>query len=128
MTARLKHDFSPNLSIADTVRYANYAFNTSRRAELRIERPDRDHAARQHPGRARCAEQLGRADEPHRAARSHRPLHTGPLRHVLVTGIELARQTNGLDRYTNPFNAHNSWVPETPLLDPDPNEPLPASR
>jgi catecholate siderophore receptor len=31
-----------------------------------------------------------------------------------------------LSRYNNPFNLNNNWVPETPLLNPDANEPLPG--
>ena len=42
-----------------------------------------------------------------------------------MTGIELARQTNDLDRYANPFNSNNNWIPETSLLHPDPNQARP---
>ena len=45
----------------------------------------------------------------------------------LVAGIELARQTNDLNKYNNPFNSNNNWIPETPLLAPDPTEVKPAS-
>ena len=38
----------------------------------------------------------------------------------------MARQTTDLERYANPFNTNNNWVPETPLLDPNPVEPLPG--
>jgi catecholate siderophore receptor len=51
---------------------------------------------------------------------------TGVLAHVVVAGVELARQTNDLNRYANPFDANNNWIPETPLLTPDPGEPAPA--
>jgi catecholate siderophore receptor len=50
---------------------------------------------------------------------------TGFLTHVLVAGLEIGRQTNDLDRYTNPFDANNNWVPEVPLLDPNPNQARP---
>ena len=44
----------------------------------------------------------------------------------MVTGIEAARQTNDLNRFNNPFNRNNTWIPETPLLDPNPNQSRPA--
>ena len=47
--------------------------------------------------------------------------NTGFLRHTLVAGIEVARQTNDLSRYNNPFNRNNNWVPEASLLNPNPN-------
>jgi len=43
-----------------------------------------------------------------------------------MTGLEVARQTSALDRYSNPFNANNFWIPETPLLHPNPVESLPG--
>jgi catecholate siderophore receptor len=39
---------------------------------------------------------------------------------VLVVGGEAASQTNLLERFNNPFNANNNWVPETRLLNPNP--------
>ena len=45
---------------------------------------------------------------------------TGPVRHVLVAGVEASWLTNDLFRYNNPFNKNNNWIPETPLLAPDP--------
>jgi catecholate siderophore receptor len=50
---------------------------------------------------------------------------TGLLRHVVVVGIEVGRQTNDLDRYVNPFNTDNNWIAETPLPDPNPNQARP---
>jgi catecholate siderophore receptor len=51
---------------------------------------------------------------------------TGPVSHTLFAGMEFGRQTNDLSRYNNPFNGNNNWIPETPLLDPDATQPLPA--
>ena len=127
VTARLKHDFSPSLSVADTVRYANYAFdyqfaapNFGSNAPTASTPLDSILVGRDSPSSSGVQTNL--TEQLDLTAR----FTTGPLRHVLVTGVELARQTNGLDRYNNPFNSHNNWVPETPLLDPDPNEAMPA--
>ncbi len=54
--------------------------------------------------------------------------NTGAVTHDFVGGIEYSRQTSDLARYVNPFNTNNNWVPETPLLDPDPYEPLPGTE
>jgi len=51
---------------------------------------------------------------------------TGFVRHTLVAGLEASRQTSDIDRLVNPFNTNNSWIAETPLLDPDQNEGRPA--
>ncbi len=40
----------------------------------------------------------------------------------------MSRQTSDIARYYNPFNTDNTWVPETPLLDPNPYEPLPGGE
>jgi catecholate siderophore receptor len=127
VTARLKHDFAPNLSIADTLRYARYAFDyqfdapnfganpptaSTPLSAVLVGRDAPDSSGVQ----TNLTEQLDLTAR----------FDTGSLRHVLVTGLELARQTNSLDRYNNPFNKNNNWVPETPLLDPNPNEARPA--
>ena len=127
VTARLKHDFSPSLSVADTVRYANYAFdyqfaapNFGSNVPTAGTPLDSILVGRDLPSSSGVQTNL--TEQLDLTAR----FTTGPLRHVLVTGVELARQTNGLDRYNNPFNSNNNWVPETPLLDPDPNEAMPV--
>jgi catecholate siderophore receptor len=127
VTARLKHDFSPNLSVADTVRYANYAFdyrfvapNFGSNAPTAGAPLDSILVGRDSPSSSGVQTNL--TEQLDLTAR----FATGPLHHVLVTGVELARQSNGLDRYDNPFNANNNWIPETPLLDPAPNAAMPA--
>jgi catecholate siderophore receptor len=126
-TAHYRHDFSPNLSIADTLRYAHYEFDfqsampnfgatvptaTTPLADILV--------GRDRPGssgvQTNLTEQLDLTAQ----------FNTGPISHALVTGLEVARQTSDLDRYSNPFNSNNSWIPETSLLDPNPVEPLPG--
>ncbi len=125
-TGRYRHDFNSGLSLADTLRYANYEFN------YRFVSPnfgtDVPTAAQPLDGVL-----VGR-DAPDSSGvqtnlddqidlTAH--FRTGFAAHTLVTGIELARQTSELDRYTNPFNANNNWIPQTRLLDPDANAAFP---
>ncbi|HTV77506.1 MAG TPA: TonB-dependent siderophore receptor [Steroidobacteraceae bacterium] len=125
-TVRYRHDFSSLLSIADTLRYAHYEFDyQSAMPNFGAAVPTATTpltsilVGRDEPGssgvQTNLTEQLDLT--------AH--FNTGPLRHSLVTGIEIARQTSDLDRYLNPFNANNGWVPETSLLDPNPVAPLP---
>ncbi len=126
-TARYRHDFSSNLSIADTLRYAHYEFDyqsampnfgntvptaTTPLASILVGRDDPGSSGVQ----TNLTEQLDLT--------AH--FSTGPISHALVTGVEVARQTSNLDRYLNPFNTNNAWIPQTPLLDPNPAEPLPG--
>ena len=131
-TARVAHQFSPNLSLSDTLRYASYRFNyqfdapnfgsvsaggegpptaTTPLADILV--------GRDSPSSSGIQTNL--TDQLDLTAR----FETGMIRHTLVTGIELSRQTNRLDGYNNPFNSNNTWVPETSLLHPDPNEARP---
>jgi catecholate siderophore receptor len=126
-TAHYVHTFAANLSIADTLRYAHYEFDyqsampnfgatvptaTTPLADILV--------GRDMPGssgvQTNLTEQLDLT--------AH--FSTGPITHALVTGLEVARQTSDLDRYSNPFNTNNNWIPETSLLDPNPVEPLPG--
>ncbi len=127
LTARYRHDFSDSVSLDNTVRYAHYEF------DYQFEAPNfgDDVPAATTPlddilvGRdapASSGVQTNLDDQLDLTAR----FSTGFITHTLVTGLEIARQTNDLDRYQNPFNTDNSWIPETPLLDPDPNMPRPA--
>jgi catecholate siderophore receptor len=131
-TLRIRHDVNPNLSIASTTRYANYAFN------YRFDAPNFGSLADHGQGPPTPGEPLGNIlvgrDSPSSSGTQTNlteqldltaRFDTGVLRHTLVTGIEAARQTNDLKSYNNPFNSNNNWVPETPLLDPDPNEVRP---
>jgi catecholate siderophore receptor len=51
---------------------------------------------------------------------------TGPISHTLTVGTEFGRETDDLARFNNPFNNNNNWIPETPLLAPNPREVFPV--
>jgi catecholate siderophore receptor len=127
LTARYEHDFSDSLSLTDTLRYARYEF------DYRFDSPVFGNAVptaatplasilvgRDSPSSSGVLTNLD--DQLDLTAR----FSTGFITHTLVTGLEVARQTSDLDRYRNPFNGDNAWIPETPLLDPDPYETRPA--
>ncbi len=126
-TARYKHDFSPNVSIADTFRYAHYVFDyesampnfgttpPTTATPLTAILVGRDRPASSGV-QTNLTEQLDLI--------AH--FSTGPLTHTFMTGLEIARQTSDLDRYSNPFNTNNTWIPETALLAPNPVESLPG--
>ena len=131
-TARYKHDFSSTLSIADTLRYAHYEFSYMDNLPNFGKTPP---AA----GTPLSSILVGR-DAPASAGTQSNFTNqldltsqfvTGEVAHTFVAGLEVARQTFDLNRYNNPFNSNNTWVPLTPLLDPDPNEiepPEPVSQ
>ena len=125
-TAHYQHDFGPDLSIADTLRYAHYEFDfqsampsfgaavptaTTPLADIQV--------GRDQPGSSGVQTNLTEQID----LIAH--FSTGAISHAFITGIEIARQTSDLDRYLNPFNSDNDWVPETALLNPNPVEPLP---
>jgi catecholate siderophore receptor len=125
-TARFKHDFTPNLSIADTLRYAHYSF------DYRDTMPNYGSnvpgaatslttilVGRDAPGSSGVQTNLTEQVD----VSAH--FDTGALTHTVVAGLEIARQTSDITRYVNPFNSNNGWIAETPLLDPDPQQPLP---
>ncbi|HEX4198177.1 MAG TPA: TonB-dependent siderophore receptor [Caulobacteraceae bacterium] len=125
-TMLVKHDVNAHLTLSNTLRYANYAFN------YQLDEPNFGTevigpgtpltdilVGRDSPSSS--GEQTNLTDQLDLTAR----FSTGFLTHTLATGIELARQTNDLDSDTNPFNGDNSWIPETPLPAPDPHEARP---
>lgn len=132
VTVRIAHEFSSDIILANTLRYANYEFN------YQFDAPNFGSIASggqgaPTPGTPLSSILVGR-DAPDSSGvqtnltdqldlTAH--FSTGFLTHTLVTGIELARQTNDLDKYNNPFNGNNNWVPETPLLNPNPNQVKP---
>jgi catecholate siderophore receptor len=125
-TLRLKHQFGGAIAFADTLRYANYEFDYRSAMPSYGRNPptsatplDAILVGRDAPGSSGTLTNLtNQSDLTIRLA-------TGPISHTLLAGMELSRQTADLDRYVNPFNANNTWIPKTPLLNPDPNEPLP---
>jgi catecholate siderophore receptor len=127
LTARYRHEPSDSLSLADTLRYARYAFDyefASPNFGAEVLAPDTPPAAlvvgRDSPDSAGVQTNLD--DQLDLTAR----FRIGPVAHTLVAGVELARQTADIDRERNPFDSDNGWIPETPLLDPDPYERRPA--
>ena len=126
-TARYKHDFSPSVSIADTLRFAHYLFDyqdTMPNFGTTVPAPGTPLSnvlvGRDAPGSSGSQTNLTNQTD----LTSH--FSTGPVSHSLFAGFEVSRQTSDIARYNNPFNNDNTWVPETPLLDPDPYEPLPG--
>ena len=126
-TARYKHDFNSNLSIADTLRYAHYSFDfqdTMPNYGGNVPAPDTPLGSilvgRDAPDSSGVQTNL--TEQIDLSAR----FSTGALTHTLITGVEIARQTSDITRYLNPFNSNNNWIPETALFDPNPNQPLPA--
>jgi len=126
-TARYKHEFSDSLSIADTLRYANYDF------DFRFDAPNfGDNVPG--PGMPLADILVGRDAPASRGIQKNLDeqldltarFDTGPISHTLVSGIELARQTSEIFRFVNPFDTNNDWIPETPLLAPNPAETQPV--
>jgi catecholate siderophore receptor len=120
-TARYVHQFSEGLFLADTLRYAHYDF------DYRFDAPNFGSTTptsgeplgsilvgRDAPSSSGIQTNL--TEQLDLTAR----FETGFISHTFVTGIEIARQASDLQRYVNPFNTNNNWVPETPLLAPDP--------
>jgi catecholate siderophore receptor len=131
-TALLRHDFGGGLTLTNTFRAANYSFNYleampnfgsvaagGQGAPTASTPLSSILVGRDAP--ASFGDQSNITDQLDLTGR----FTTGPLDHVLVAGIEVARQTSDLDRTLNPFNSNNNWVPETPLENPNPNMAFP---
>ena len=127
VTLRVRHEINPNLSLTDTVRYAHYDF------DYRFDAPNfgADVPTASTP---LSAIRVGRDSPSSQGVQTNLTnqsdltahFSTGPLTHTLVAGVELTQQTSDIGRLKNPFDNDNSWVAETPLLDPNPNEARPA--
>jgi len=126
-TVRFRHEFGDEVALINTSRYANYQFSYLDTMPNFGDDPPA-------PGTPLAAIVVGR-DAPGSSGLQTNLTNqtdlvsrftTGPVKHALVTGVEFSRQTLTLNRFVNPFNSDNDWIPETPLLDPDPYQPLPA--
>ena len=125
-TVKFRHAFNDEISVTNTARWSTEQFN--------------NHASSPNfgnqiltPGQALSTIKVGR-DDPASAGtltnltdqtdiRAH--FETGTVTHDLTVGGELGRENNNLDRFNNPFNSNNNWIPETPLLNPNPQQSLP---
>ena len=132
-TAVLRHEFSPTLSLTDTLRAASYGFDYVFAAP-NFGDPEDGGQGPPAPGTPLSTVLVGRDSPSSRGVQTNLTnqldltwrFETGFVRHVLVAGTELARQTNSVERLNNPFDTDNAWVPLTPLLDPDPSVAGPA--
>src|SRR6185437_6630634 len=121
LTAHYRHDFNDRVSLEDTLRYGHYGFDYQfeapsfgKNAPVFSTPLDSILVGRDAPDSSGVETNLD--DQLDLTAR----FETGFIAHTLVAGIEAARQSADIDRYLNPFNADTGWIPETPLLDPDP--------
>jgi catecholate siderophore receptor len=126
LTVRLRHDFSPTITLADTFRYGNYGF------DYRFDSPNfgDDPPA---PGTPLSQILVGRDSPSSLGTQTNLTdqldltlrFSTGPLSHTVVVGVEAARETTDISRSVNPFDDDTDWVAPTPLLDPNPLEARP---
>ncbi len=121
-TARVVHQFGPGLSMSDTFRVARYSY------DLQLDAPNFG-STPPTPSTPLSNILVGRDSPSSKGVQTNLTdqldatarFATGPFDHVLVAGVEVAHETFDIDRFRNPFNSNNSWIPETPLSDPNPN-------
>ncbi len=126
-TARYRHAFSDDISLADTLRYANYDFgnlfdapNFGANPPVRGEPLSNIFVGRDAPS------SIGAQTDIDEQLDLTAHFDTGAIAHTLATGLEMARQGSLIQRYNNPFNSNNGWITPTPLLDPNPYEVSPV--
>src|ERR1700722_3122158 len=126
-TARYGHDFSQDLMVSDTLRYAHYEFSWNASMPNfggNIPAPttplDDILVGRDQPAstgvQSNLTEQLDLTGR----------FETGFIKHTVAAGFEGSRAALDLNRLVNPFNSNNNWIPETPLLNPNPWETQPV--
>lgn len=124
-TLRYRHEFSADVAISDTLRYADYKYLSRDNA------PNfgyADSPGAPVPGMPLDAIFVGRDAPTNRGHRSNLTnqidltarFGTGPVSHTLVMGVELGRERDDVVRLVNPFGDIGE-TPATPLLHPDPN-------
>lgn len=116
-TARLEHDFNSSITMREQVRYANYVRDV-RVTEGQIISPSLSTPLDQlRVDRRQIAVSSVETffDDQVDATFTFR---TGPIRHTLVTGIELSRETSDPTRFTY------TGVPSTSLVRPTPLDPF----
>jgi catecholate siderophore receptor len=126
-TLRYKHEFSDDYAIVNTARVGNYNFQNEKVS------PVYGDDFTTFPGQSPVGILVGRDDPASSGTqlnltdqldfKAHSDF--GYVTQDLTIGIEIGRETNDLTLYENPFDTDNTWVPKTPLLNPNPHESLP---
>jgi catecholate siderophore receptor len=125
----LRHDYSADLSITDTFRYASYGSN------YRVSAPifASDFAGGPPVPGTPLADILVYRDRPSSEGTQtyltdhvdvNAQFKTGPFTHVFITGFEVGRQTTDDVRFDNAFEGVDGVAP-TSLLNPNANETAP---
>lgn len=126
VTGRFKHDFNEDLSVSDTIRYGDYQYgyffaapNFGKQTVTAATPLSRILVGRDSPSSS--GDQTNLTNQTDLTWR----VKTGFIAQKLDLGAELSKETYALNRYANPFNSNNNWIPETPLLSPNPDMALP---
>jgi catecholate siderophore receptor len=126
VTGRLTRDFGEAITVSDTVRYAHYGYyyvfdapNFGQTPPTAATPLSSILVGRDSPSSTAVQTELANQFDVTLSFR------TGPLTHHLVVGVEAARENYSIGRFNNPFNRNNGWIPQTPLLDPDPGQARP---
>jgi catecholate siderophore receptor len=126
-TLKLKHEFNDDFSVTNTARVGIYTFDNHRSSpnfgsEVILPNQPLNTILVGRDDPASSGTQTNLTDQ----LDFHAHFDTGFVTQDITAGIELGRETNDLDRFANPFNSNNNWVPETPLLNPNPQNSLPG--
>jgi catecholate siderophore receptor len=119
-TLRLEHDVGGDITVSDSLRYANYGF------EYLVDGPflGNDFIAPPPPGTPYADIEVSR-DQPSSAGTTSLAINrtdltakfdTAGFKNTLTAGLELSREQSNVSRFTNGLDL----IPPTPLLDPDP--------
>jgi catecholate siderophore receptor len=125
-TLRYKHDFNDDFSVTNTFRAGIYVFQNHRSSpnfgdEVITPNEPLSQVGVGRDDPASSGTQRNLTDQ--LDFRGH--FDTWFLSHDLTVGLEYGRETNDLDRYVNPFNTNNMWIPYVPILAPNPHQTLP---
>lgn len=134
LTARVKHDFSSDLALSDTLRYGSYGFNYKVSApHFGDNNTDGDGEPPTPDATTPLSQILVLRDRPSSSGSATDLTNqidltakfvTGPFKHSLATGIELERGTSDSVRYTNQIDE----IAPVSLLHPDASTPFPGTQ
>jgi catecholate siderophore receptor len=121
-TIRVKHDFGDNITVSDTLRLASYLFGyhfNSPNFGNTVPGPNTPLSAILvgHDAPSSQGDQTNLTNQTDVTGR----FDTGWIHHIVAVGAEFSRQTSDIGRFNNPFNKNNNFIPEVPLLNPNPD-------